>query len=234
MRVEIPGAEAEIDAARLALDRQARSARHDGRERLGATHAAEPRGQNPAAGKIAAIVPATHLHERLIRPLNDALGADIDPGAGRHLAVHHEPLLIQLMEMIPVRPMRHEVGVRNQNARRVLVRAEHANRLAGLDEQRLVGLELAQRRDNAIEALPVPRRPANAAVHHQLARFLGHFGIQIIHQHPERRFREPALRGNLGTAGGLDRSGVVNNRHNSSSLFNCPRGRMRCRIPECG
>ena len=96
--------------------------------------------------------------------------ADVDPGAGGHLAVHHQALAIELVEMVPGRPVRHEVGIGDQHARRVGVGAEDADRLARLDEQRLVVLEPAQRRDDAVEALPVARRPADAAVDDELAR----------------------------------------------------------------
>jgi hypothetical protein len=84
--------------------------------------------------------------------------ADIDPRASRHLAVHHQPLLIELVEMVPVGPVRHEVGIGDQDARRVLVRTKHADRLARLDEQGLVVLELCAARDDAVEALPVSAR----------------------------------------------------------------------------
>ena len=67
--------------------------------------------------------------------------ADVDPRAGRHLAVHHQALAIELVEVLPGRPVRHEVGVGDQHARRVGVGAEHADRLARLHQQRLVVLE---------------------------------------------------------------------------------------------
>ncbi len=96
---------------------------------LRAAHAAQTRGQNPAARQIAAIMLAAHLDESLVGALHDALAADIDPGAGRHLAVHHQALAIELVEMLPRGPVRHDVGVGDQHTRRVLVGAEHADRL---------------------------------------------------------------------------------------------------------
>ena len=171
--VEIAGAQAEIDRVRVALDGEAGGAGHHRGERLGAAHAAEAAGQHPFALEIAAIVLAAGLDEGLVGALHDALRADIDPGAGRHLAVHGEPLLIELVEMVPGRPMRHEVGIGDQDARRILVRAENADRLAGLDQQGLVGLELTQGRDDAVEILPGAGGPADAAIDHQLLRVLG-------------------------------------------------------------
>jgi len=44
------------------------------------------------------------------------------------------------------------------------VRAEHADRLAGLDEQGLVGLQVAEGGDDRVERLPAARGAAGAAV----------------------------------------------------------------------
>ncbi len=121
-----------------ALDREQRGAGHGRGERLRAAHAAEARGENPLALQRAAVMAPAHLDEGLVGALHDALAADIDPGARRHLAVHHQALAIELVEMVPGRPMRHQVGIGDQHARRVLVGAEHADRLARLHQQRLV------------------------------------------------------------------------------------------------
>ena len=99
--------------------------------------------------EVAAEMLPTHLDEGLVGALHDPLAADVDPRAGRHLAVHHEALAIELVEVLPVRPAADEVGIRDQHARRIVVRAENADRLAGLDQQRLVVSERAQRCDDA-------------------------------------------------------------------------------------
>ena len=52
--VEVAGAQAELDAARPAFDGEARGAGHGRGQRLRAAHAAQPRGQDPAAGQAAA------------------------------------------------------------------------------------------------------------------------------------------------------------------------------------
>jgi hypothetical protein len=62
---------------------------------------------------------ARHRAEGLVRALQDALRADVDPRAGRHLAVHGEPLPLQLAEHLPRRPARHQVAVGDEHARRV-------------------------------------------------------------------------------------------------------------------
>ena len=213
LHVDIAGAEPELDRGRPALDREARGAGHHGRQRLRPAHAAEARREDPAPGERAAVVAPAHLDEGFVGALHDALGADVDPGAGRHLAVHHQPLAIELGEMLPGRPARHEVRVRDQDARRVGMGPEHADRLAGLDQKRPVGIETLQRMDDAIEAFPVARRPADAAIDHEFARLLGDVGVEVVHQHPHRGFGQPGFRGDLGPAGRADGTGIVEAGH---------------------
>ena len=207
--IEISGLEPHLDARGLAFDRQQRGARHGRGERLRAAHAAEPRGENPFAGKVAAVVAPADFGEGLVGALHDALRADVDPRARGHLAVHHQALAIELVEMVERRPMRHEVRVRDQHARRVRVRAKHADRFAGLHAQRLIGFERRERRDDAIKALPIARGAADAAVDHELVRLLGHLGIEIVHQHPQRRLGQPALGGKFWATRRPDDAGIV-------------------------
>ena len=136
--VEITGPQPHLDAARLALDRKHRRAGHRRGQRLGAAHAAEPRRQDPLAREAAAVMTPAHLDKRFIGPLHDALAADVDPRSGRHLAEHHQPLPVQFVEVIERRPVRHQVRIRDQHARRIGMGAENADRLARLHHQRLV------------------------------------------------------------------------------------------------
>ena len=87
--------------------------------------------------------------------------------------------------------------------------SENSNGLAGLNQQRLVAFELAQRSDDPVKALPIPRRTTDAAIDDQLARPFGDVRIEVVHQHSERRFRKPALRTDVGAAGCSDRAFVV-------------------------
>ena len=157
--VDVAGAQAEFDAGGAAFDREHRRAGECRRERLRPAHAAQARGQDPLARKVAAEVLAAHLDEGLVGALHDALRADIDPGARGHLAVHHQALAIELVEMVPGRPVRHEVRVGDQHARRVGMGAKDADRLARLDEQRLVGARDggASRRSHRRPASRAPR-----------------------------------------------------------------------------
>ena len=110
------------------------------------------------------------------------------------------PVPLELAEVLPRRPAADEVAVGDQHARRARVRAEHADRLAALHEQRLVVLERAQRCDDRVERLPAARRLPGAAVDDEVVRPLGDVGIEVVHQHAERGFLLPALAGELGAA----------------------------------
>lgn len=55
-----------------------------------------------------------------------------------------------------------------------------------------------------VGALPVARRTADTAVHHQFFRVLGHLRVEVVHQHAQRRFSQPAFGGELVTVGGTD------------------------------
>ena len=104
---------------------------------------APPMPPSPAVSvMVPASVPPKRLvgdgGERLERALQDALGADVDPRAGGHLAVHRQPEVLEPPELLPVGPVADQVGVGDQHPRRPLVGAHHADRLAALHEHRLV------------------------------------------------------------------------------------------------
>ena len=80
------------------------------------------------------------------------------------------------------------------------MRFENADRLPRLDQQRLVVVKLLERRDDRVVAFPVARGAADAAVDDQILRPLRNLGIEIVHEHPQRRFGEPALRGERAAA----------------------------------
>jgi hypothetical protein len=79
LHIDIAGAQAHFDPARLAFDCKAGCACHRGREGLRTAHAAEASRKNPFPGEAAAVMLAAHFHERLVGALNDALRPDIDP-----------------------------------------------------------------------------------------------------------------------------------------------------------
>ena len=204
LEVDVAGGQAEIDPALVALDRQHREAGHGRGQGLRAAHAAEAAGQDPAPLRPAAEMLVGDGVEGLVGALHDALAADVDPGPGGHLAVHHQALAIELVKMLPGRPVRHEVGVGEQNARCVGVGLEHAHGLARLDQERLVVLQPLQHLEDPVEALPVARRPADAAIDDERFGMLGDLGVEIVLRHAVGGLGEPALAGAHRPARGAD------------------------------
>ena len=192
------------DPGLVAVHADGHAAVHRDGQRLRAAHAAEPGGQRDRAGQRAAEALGRDGGERLVGALQDALGADVDPRARGHLAVHGQAELLQAAELLPGRPLRDQVGVGDEHPRRPLVGAEHADRLAGLDEQGLVVVEVLQRRDDRRVGVPAPGGAAGAAVHDELVGVFGHLGVEVVHQHAHRALGGPALAAALGAAGGVD------------------------------
>ena len=204
LHVEVAVLDASGDPGRVALDADDDAVVHGDRERLGAAHAAEAGGQRDRAGEGAAEGLVGDRGEGLEGALQDALGADVDPGAGGHLAVHRQPEVLQPPELLPVGPVADQVGVRDQHPRRPRVGAHDADRLAGLHEHGLVVLEVAQGAHQGVVRLPAARGLAGAAVHHEVLGALGVLGVEVVHQHPQRRLGLPRLRGQLGAVRGVD------------------------------
>jgi len=132
------------DPGRVALDADDHAAVHRHGQRLRAAHAAQAAGQRDRALERPAIAFGRDGGEGLIRALQDALGADVDPGTRGHLAVHGQAELLEPPELLPGRPLRDQVGVRDEHPRRPLVGAQDADRLARLDQQGLVVFEVLQ------------------------------------------------------------------------------------------
>ena len=227
LAVEVAGTQAEIDSALLALHREHAGAGERPGQRLRPAHPAQARREDPAAGEIAAVVLAAYLAEGFVGALDDALRADVDPGSGGHLPVHHQSLAVQLVEVVPVRPVRDQVRVGDQYARCVGMGAEHPHRLAGLDQKRFVLVQGAQSGEDLVEAFPVARSAADAAVHHQIFRPLGNFRIQVVLQHPVGGFDRPCLASQCGSARGS------NHARRMRSVARWRLGSVHARFLEC-
>ena len=157
--IEVAGLDPALDPRGVDLDAERDAVVHRDGERLRAAHAAEPARERDRAGERPAEVLVRALGERLVRALQDPLGADVDPRARGHLAVHREPLRLELAEGVPVGPLRHEHRVRDQHARGHVVRAEDRDGLARLHEQGLVVGQRPQRAHDRVERLPDCGRP---------------------------------------------------------------------------
>ena len=115
------------------------------------------------------------------------------------------PSFSSSLKLLPVGPVADEVGVADQNAGRVVVGAEDADRLARLHQQGLVVVERAQGIDDGVVAIPIAGGAAGAAVDDEVLRALGDLFVEIVHQHAHGGFLSPAFAGELVAARSLDR-----------------------------
>ena len=203
--VEVAVLDAAGDPRLVDVDADRDAVVHGHGERLGAAHAAEAGGERDGAGEGATEPLVGDRREGLEGALEDALGADVDPRAGGHLAVHGQAELLEPAELLPVGPVADQVGVGDQHPRRPLVGAEDTDRLAALHEHGLVVGERGQGAHECVVGLPVAGGLPGPAVHHQLGGVLGVLRVEVVHQHPQRRLGLPRPRGQLGPVGRMDR-----------------------------
>ncbi len=196
--VEVARLDAPLSAGGVDLDAQRDTVVHRDRQRLGAAHPTEAGGERDRPGERAIEAAAGDLGEALVGALEDPLRADVDPRPGGHLAVHRQAEVLEAAELRPVRPVGHEVGVGDQHPRRPLVGAEDADRLARLDEHRLVVGERAQRPAQRVEGVPRPGGTAGPAVDDEVVGAFGDLRVEVVLQHPERRLLRPPPTAQLG------------------------------------
>ena len=207
--IEVAVVDAAVQAGGVDVDHEADALVHGDRERLGATHAAAAAGEGQGAGQGAVEPLLGHRGEGLVGALDDALGADVDPRPGGHLAVHREAKVLEAAELWPGRPVADEVGVGDEHARRPLVGLHDADRAARLHEHRLVGLERGQGADHRVEGPPVARGPAGAAVDDEVVGALGVLGVEVVHEHPQGGLGRPLAGREGGAAGAAHGAGAV-------------------------
>src|SRR5438067_11125917 len=199
--VEIPMLKPPCDALVVSLHADGDSAVQRHCERLCAAHPAKTGSDRDGSGQRSSESLASHRREGLVGALQDSLGADVDPRAGRHLAVHGQPERLEPAKLIPGGPFRDEHGVGDEHPGRPLMRVEYAHRLARLDQQRLVAAEFLQLADYRVERLPGARRAAGPAVYDKILGTLGHRGVEVVHEHPHGGLLRPPLAGHLRAPG---------------------------------
>jgi hypothetical protein len=213
---------------RVDLNHQGHPAVHRDRQRLGATHATQSGGQHQAPFQGAREVLTRQFGQGLIGALEDALGSDVDPGTRGHLPVHGQSRGLEVPELLPGRPGRNQVGVRDQHPGGPRMRLEDSDGLSRLHQQGLVTLQTAQAAHQGVIALPVSRRPAGSAIDHQLVGFLGHLGVQVVHEHAQGGFLLPAFAGEGPPPGSAN---CGSDRHTKTSRFQSgARGRRSQRL----
>ena len=130
-----------------------------------------PAVSDDAAAQRAAEVLARQLGERLVRALEDALGADVDPRAGGHLAVHRQALPLELAERRPRSPTCRR-GSSSRSARAAPTRGSGTRRPACRDWTSSVSSSPRRRSSRTIasKASQLARRAAGAAVDDEVVR----------------------------------------------------------------
>src|SRR5439155_26667844 len=131
-------------------------------------------------------------------------GPEVDPSPCCHLAEPGQPLRLEPTELVPRGRLRDEQRVRDQDPRSTGMRPEHADRLAALNEQRLVLAEAKQCSDELPKGLWIPRRLPGAAVDDQLFWMLGDLPVEVVEQHAKGRLRLPRPRMQLRATGRTD------------------------------
>ena len=98
-----------LDALGININPEKSRACHGRRQWLSAAHSAHAAADDQLACEIAAKMLLARRRKGLKRPLHDSLRADVNPGTGRHLTVHHQPGALEFVELLPIRPMADEV-----------------------------------------------------------------------------------------------------------------------------
>ena len=111
LHVEVSRVEAPLDARFVHFHRDDDAVVHRDGKGLGAAHPAQTSGDGNRAFQRAVKMPPGAFGERLVRSLDDALTADVNPAASRHLSVHDQPFFVQFVEVLPRGPRRDEVGI---------------------------------------------------------------------------------------------------------------------------
>ena len=121
--------------------------------------------------------------------MDDALGADVHVGAGRHLAVLAHAQGVELLPVVGLRVVRDDHAVGDDHARRVLVGREQAQRMARVHHERLLVRHRGKILHHKAILRPVLEDGAVAAVDDEFVRVLRHARIQVVldHRHDGRR-----------------------------------------------
>ena len=98
-------------------------------------------------------------------------------------------------------PVWYQIGVGDQDPRRLFMCLKNPDGFARLNKQRLVGLKCFEGANDAVETVPVAGRPADPAIDHQFCGILGNRRIKVVHEHPHRRFGAPVFTLQFGPLG---------------------------------
>jgi hypothetical protein len=189
--VEVAVVDPAVQPGRVDVDDEADAPVEGDGERLRAAHPAAAAGEGERPGQGAGIPLVGDRGEGLVGALDDPLGADVDPRPGGHLAVHREAEVLEAAELRPGRPVADEVGVGDEHARRPLVGAHDADRACPTGRASSRRARASVRVRTIASKAPVAGRPPGAAVDDEVVGALGDLGVEVVHEHPQRRLGLP-------------------------------------------
>ncbi len=204
--VAVASLQAFLDALGIDVNAQKSRASHGRGEGLSSTHSAHSAGDDQLAGEISAEMLFTCSGERFEGALHDTLRTDVDPASRSHLTVHHQSGALELVELLPVRPVADEIGIGDEHARGVIVSLEDTDWFARLHQQRLIVRQILQRLDDGAEGFPTARGASGSAVDDEVFGALGDLLVEVVHQHAHGSFLLPSFAGDLVTARRANRS----------------------------
>ena len=154
---------------------------------LSAAHAAQTGGDEQAAGQVAVLgdaqLQAAGAQQGVEGAVYDALGTDVHPAAGGHLAVVGNTQSGGAVEVLLVVVHADHQTVGDDAAGRQLMRVEQAQRVTRHDHQGLlVGHDLQILLDQAV-LHPVLANLAGLTVGHQLVGVQSHIKVQVVVDH---------------------------------------------------
>ena len=171
---------------------------------MGSAHAAQAGGDGECSGEGAAEFAAGDFGEAFVGALQDALGTDVYPGTGGHLAVHHEAFGFEAAEFAPVGPVGYQMRVGDKHSGGPFMGAEDADRFAGLHEHGFVIVEGGEGAFDGVVGVPGAGGSTGASVDHEIFGAFGYFGVEVVLQHPVGGFLGPSFTGQIGAAGCVD------------------------------
>jgi len=144
---------------------------------LSTTHPSYPTRHNQPAFQIATKILTTAFHKGFVGSLQNPLRTYVNPASRRHLPVHHQSFRLQFLKMLPGCPGRHQIAVGYEYPRCFGVRSNKPNRLARLYQQGVIFVHIQQDADNFANGFYISGCLSGTAVHNQIGRIFGYFGI---------------------------------------------------------
>ena len=110
--------------------------------------------------------------------------------------------------MLPRGPVRHQVGISDQDFRRVSMGLKYNHGLARLHQQGFILLQVLERFKNRVECLPRACRLAAPTVDDELFGLFGHIRVEVVLDHTVGGFAEPVFASELCAARRADDAGI--------------------------